>query len=268
MRFKKLEDLTIENNFLFQKVMQDEEICKEFIENLLEISVKKIHYSESEKTIEIKNKSKSIRLDVYVETDDGRIIDIEMQTSEVNQNFGKRTRYYQALIDLNTLNKGESYKKLKESYIIFVCTFDPFKLNRKIYTFRNKCIEEENLELNDETTKIFLNSKGKIGKINEEIKNFLEYVNGDEVKGSFTTKVDDRLKEVKSREEIGVEYMTLELWLQDAKDDAFAEGAFAKELENLKRLIKKMHMSIEEAMDFSDIPEEEKAKYKTALENE
>lgn len=62
--------------------------------------------------------------------------------------------------------------------------------------------------------------------------------------------------------------MTLELWLQDAKDDAFAEGAFAKELENLKRLIKKMHMSIEEAMDFSDIPEEEKAKYKTALENE
>lgn len=268
MSIKVLENLTISDNFLFQKVMQDEEICKEFIENLLEISVKKIHYSESEKTIEIKNKSKSIRLDVYVETDDGRIIDIEMQTSEVNQNFGKRTRYYQALIDLNTLNKGESYKKLKESYIIFVCTFDPFKLNRKIYTFRNKCIEEENLELNDETTKIFLNSKGKIGKINEEIKNFLEYVNGDEVKGSFTTKVDDRLKEVKSREEIGVEYMTLELWLQDAKDDAFAEGAFAKELENLKRLIKKMHMSIEEAMDFSDIPEEEKAKYKTALENE
>lgn len=70
MKLKKFEDLTIENNFLFQKVMQDEEICKEFIENLLEVSVKKIHYSESEKTIEIKNKSKSIRLDVYVETDD------------------------------------------------------------------------------------------------------------------------------------------------------------------------------------------------------
>lgn len=34
MKFKKFEDLTIENNFLFQKVMQDEEICKEFIENL------------------------------------------------------------------------------------------------------------------------------------------------------------------------------------------------------------------------------------------
>lgn len=158
-----------------------------------------------------------------------------MQTSELNQNFGKRTRYYQALIDLNTLNKGESYKKLKESYIIFVWTSDPFKLDRKIYTFRNKCVESENLELNDETTKIFLNSKGKIGKINDEIKNFLDYVNGEEVKGSFTANVDIRLKKVKSREEIGVEYMTLELWLQDAKD----ESVFTEKLENLKRLIKK-----------------------------
>ena len=46
------------------------------------------------------------------------------------------------------------------------------------------------------------------------------------------------------------------------------KGAFTKELENLKRLIKKMHMSIEEAMNVLDIPEEEKAKYKSALENE
>lgn len=39
MKFKKLEDLTIENNFLFQKLMQDEDICREFIENLLNITV-------------------------------------------------------------------------------------------------------------------------------------------------------------------------------------------------------------------------------------
>lgn len=248
--------------------MQDEEICKEFIEKLLKIDIQKVIYSETEKTISLSNKGKGIRLDVFVETNDGRIIDIEMQTSEKNQDFGKRTRYYQGLIDLNHLEKGESYRKLKESYIIFVCTFDPFKLNRKIYTFKNKCIYEENLELNDETTKIFLNSKGTVGKINEEIKNFLEYVNGEEVKGSFTAKVDDRLKEVKSRAEIGVEYMTLELWLQDAKDDAFAEGAFAEKLENLKHLMKKMHMNIEEAMGILEVPEEDKAKYKSAPEKE
>jgi len=264
MSIKVLENLTISDNFLFQKVMQDEEICKEFIENLLNIKIKKVVYTESEKMIAIKNQSKSVRLDVYVETDDGRIIDIEMQTSEKNQDFGKRTRYYQGLIDLNHLEKGESYRKLKESYIIFVCTFDPFKLNRKIYTFRNKCIEEENLELNDGTTKIFLNATGTIGDIDSEIKNFLEYVGTGKVEGNFTCKIDNRLKEIKNREETGVEYMTLELWLQDAKD----ESVFTEKLENLKRLIKKMHMSIEEAMNVLDVPKEEKAKYKLALENE
>ena len=92
------------------------------------------------------------------------------------------------------------------------------------------------------------------------------------VEGNFITKIDERLREIKSREEVGVEYMTLELWLQDAKDDAFAEGisqgAFTEKLNSLKRLIKKMHMSIEEDMDFSDIPGEEKEKYKSALENQ
>ena len=252
--------------------MQDEEICKEFIEKLLKIDIQKVIYSATEKTISLSNKVKGIRLDVFVETNDGRIIDIEMQTEKENQDFGKRTRYYQGLIDLNRLEKGESYRKLKESYIIFVCTFDPFKLDRKIYTFRNKCIEEENLELNGGATKIFLNATGTIGDIDSEIKNFWEYVKSGKVVGLFTGKVDNRLKELKNREEIGVEYITLELWLQDAKDEAFDEGiskgAFAEKLNNLKRLIKKMHMSIDEAMEFSDIPESERAKYKSKLENE
>lgn len=113
MILKKFEELTISDNFMFQKVMQDADICKDFIEKLLHINIKTVNYIESEKSIVLGNKSKGIRLDVYVETNDGRIIDIEMQTSKENQDFGKRTRYYQGLIDLNTLNKGESYRKLK-----------------------------------------------------------------------------------------------------------------------------------------------------------
>lgn len=268
MKFKKLEDLTISDNFLFQKVMQDKEICKEFIEKLLNLKIKSVTYTETEKTISLSNKGKGIRLDVYVETDDGRIIDIEMQTSKENQDFGKRTRYYQGLIDLNTLNKGESYKKLKESYIIFVCTFDPFESSRLIYTFRNRCIEELDLELKDETTKIFLNATGTVGEIDSDIINFLKYVNNGKIEGIFTSKVNEKLKELKSREEIGVEYMTYELILQDAKNEGYDKGIFEAELANLRRLIKKMNMTLEEAMDFSDIPENERLKYISTLEGE
>ena len=300
MILKKFEDLTISDNFMFQKVMQDADICKEFIEKLLHINIKTVNYIESEKSIVLGNKSKGIRLDVYVETDDGRIIDIEMQTSKENQDFGKRTRYYQGLIDLNTLNKGESYRKLKESYIIFVCTFDPFNRSRMIYTFRNACVEDSNLSLNDGTTKIFLNATGKIGNLDSDIESFLRYVNSGNVRGEFTNRIDERLRELKEREEIGVEYMTLDVMLQDVRDEAFdkghdvgfgeghdvgfgegrdvgfgegrdvgfGEGQFRQNLDNLKRLMKKMKMTLEEALDFSDIPEDERSRYVSALQKD
>lgn len=276
MIIKKLENLTIENNFMFQKVMQDEGICKEFIEKLLDIKIKNITYPETEKTITMSNKGKGIRLDVYVETDTGKIIDIEMQTSEINRELPKRTRYYQGMMDINSLPKGESYKKLKESYIVFVCTFDPFKHSRLIYTFRNKCIEVKNLELDDKATKIFLNAMGTIGDIDNDIKNFLQYISSGKIKGKFTSKIDNKLQELKTREEIGVEYMTYELMIQDARDDAYdkgliegrVKGRIEEKISNLKRLMNKMNMSAEEAMDFSEIPKEDRKKYSAALMGE
>ena len=287
MSLKKLQDLTIQDNFMFQKVMQDEAICKEFIEKLLSIKIKNITYPETEKTITMSNKGKGIRLDVYVETDTGKMIDIEMQTSEINRELPKRTRYYQGMMDIHSLSKGESYRKLKESYIVFVCSFDPFKLSRLIYTFRNRCIEVDNLELDDKATKIFLNATGINGEVNNDIKNFLKYISSGKVKGKFTNKVDDKLKELKLREEIGVEYMTYELMLQDARDNAYDkgrtegrnegriegriegrnEGRNEEKISNLKKLMNKMKITADEAMNLLDISKEERKKYIEILMN-
>ena len=174
-------------------------------------------------------------------------------------------------MDINSLPKGESYKNLKESYIVFVCSFDPFHHSNLIYTFRNKCIEIEDLELDDKATKIFLNATGIEGKINLDIKNFLKYISNGEVEGNFTNRVDNKLKELKSREEIGVEYMTYELMLQDARDDGYdkgrLEGTFITEIKNLKRLMKKMKITADEAMELLDVSETDREKYTAALIN-
>ena len=76
-RIKEWEELTICDNFLFQKVMQNPRLCKRLIEKLLCIKVKNITYPDAEKTLEISPTQKGIRLNLYVETDTGVLLDID-----------------------------------------------------------------------------------------------------------------------------------------------------------------------------------------------
>ena len=54
----------------------------------------------------------------------------------------KRVRFYHAKIDAETLKSGEDYGMLKKVYVIFIMLFDPFGLNRMVYTIKNSCVEE------------------------------------------------------------------------------------------------------------------------------
>ena len=44
MRIKSFDELTIQDNFIFQKVMLKKHICKAVLERLLDISIKDIVY--------------------------------------------------------------------------------------------------------------------------------------------------------------------------------------------------------------------------------
>ncbi len=48
MHIKPFEELTIQDNFMFQKVMRNKRICKATIERLLDIQIKDITYLEEE----------------------------------------------------------------------------------------------------------------------------------------------------------------------------------------------------------------------------
>lgn len=57
------------------------------------------------------------------------------------------------IIDLNLIEKGEPYQKLNRSYVIFICTFDPFGEGFYRYTFENICREDTELQSKIETAK-------------------------------------------------------------------------------------------------------------------
>ncbi len=106
--------------------MQDSELCKELLQRILpDLEIDHIEYPELQKAIKPDVDAKSIRLDVYIRDDKGTIYDIEMQVTDTKE-LPKRSRYYQSVIDLQLIDKGQHYKLLKPSYIIFICPFDVF----------------------------------------------------------------------------------------------------------------------------------------------
>lgn len=203
------EELGITNDFLFGKVMQDAELCKELLQRILpDLKIDRIEYPEPQKSIRLDLDAKSVRLDVYIQDDKNTVYDLEMQVTHTKE-LPKRTRYYQSMIDLQMIDKGESYKKLNPCYIIFICPFDTFGMGRHIYTFENICREDKELLLEDGTTKIFLNADSEMDDVSEELKAFLDYVAGKESEDSFVKKLEEAVEQAKQNREWRHEYMTL-----------------------------------------------------------
>ena len=176
---KQYEELGITDAFMFAKVMSNKEICKPVLEQILNIKIRDIEYLDYEETIQIAPGSKSIRLDIYVEDDKNTVFILEMQTTNYEE-LPKGSRYYQDIIDLKLIEKGQSYDILKTSYVIFICTFDFFEKNRSIYEFENICVDDSDIKLNDGTHKIFLNTKGNRDGISKELQMLLDYFDGRE----------------------------------------------------------------------------------------
>jgi len=262
---KSYDELTIQDNFIFQKIMRNKRICKQTLERLLDIDIKDISYPEEEKSIDVRLDSKSIRMDVYVNDENGTVFNVEMQTSKNMEELSKRTRYYQAMIDIDLLEKGQDYDALNNTYIIFICTFDIFKGKRHKYTFSNLCEEDNGVKLNDGTTKMFLSTKGEKDDVSKALKNFLDYVDGHAPADELMKEIDTEVMTVKSCDEWRREYMTLELEIRKREKIEREKGRIEGKIELIKNLMKNMKLSAEAAMEAAGIPKKEFPKYMTML---
>ena len=203
------EELSISNDFLFGKVMQNPELCKELLQRILpDLDIDHVEYPELQKTIKEDFDAKGVRLDAYVNDGKGTVYDIEMQ-AVTSKYLPKRTRYYQSMIDLQLVDKGQDYDTLNNSYIIFICLSDLFGKNRYMYTFENVCEEDSEVILNDGSKKVFLNADGKNGAVSEELKAFLDYVAGRPSEDTFVKKLKRAVEKAKKNREWRHEYMTL-----------------------------------------------------------
>lgn len=239
MSYKKFEELELRDDFMFGKVMLNKAICKKMLEILLNEKIEDIEYPETQKAINISYQGKSVRLDVYVEDNEHTVYNTEMQQkndkNSINQ-LPKRSRYYQGMIDLNLIDKGFPYTALHKSYVIFICTFDPFGKGKYQYTFRPLCQEDESLTLEDETTRIFFNTKGNLSDAPEELRKLLEYIETNQPENAFTRSLDYEIRRTKQNRKWRREYMKELLHDFDIKEEGRQEGRREGE-QKINRLI-------------------------------
>lgn len=120
------------DDFFFGRLMQDKDLCSELAEVLLGVRVENVDFHETQRVLRREKDLHGIQLDVIVE-DKNKVMIFESQTTNKGD-IELRTRYYQGMLDTTTLHKGRGYKTLKDTYIVFICTFDPFGQGLPIYT--------------------------------------------------------------------------------------------------------------------------------------
>ena len=228
-KFKAWEDLTITDDFMFSQVMKDEEICKEVVEIILGIKVGKIEFLTSQHEIEINPEAKSITLDVYLR-DEKKVINVELQNGH-RLELPKRSRFYQAAADIDNTQPGGTYSQMKDNYVIFICTFDPFLQGKAFYKFENICLDcSPPLPLKDGTYKFFLNTMADdLTLLDPELKLFYDYIRKGKTDGSLAKTIDNKIAGIKENIEVRGKYMTYTTRIAEAKSEAFEDGFSAGE---------------------------------------
>ena len=224
---KTFQELTIKDPFMFAATMSDEEQCKAFLEIVLEMEIAQVSVS-TEKTIAYHPEYHGIRLDVLaVEEGINRRFNVEMQVKD-KKNLPKRSRYYHSQLDMDALLTGVDYNHLPDTYVIFICDYDPFGDRLYRYTICNHC-KENDKDVDDGDYTIWLSSKGNnVAEESGELVKFLQYVEDPEKEsdseGEFVKSLKEQIAAIKRNREWEGRFMLLEEMIADEREEAMAEG--------------------------------------------
>lgn len=246
---EKYEHLRITDDFIFSKIMQNKVLCIKLLECLTGNQIGDVEEIVVQKSVKATNDSKGVRYDVYVDDGQGRVYDAEMQNKPSRaEELPRRSRFYQELIDLNELEKGDHYINLKDSYVIFICTYDPFDKGLCCYSFSNLCHEDFEIPFCDGREILFFNTKGNRNNVSNNIVEFLDYVENGDVKGIFSKQLDQAVKMARKNREWKVEYMRETIRYMDAKREGLEEGrqeGRMEERENSIRILIETYHSLQ-----------------------
>ena len=230
----KLEELNLVDRFLFDETM--------------------------EKEFRISPELRQVRLDVVGMDEEKTIYHTEMQKRDT-KNLEKRSRYYQAQMDVSLLEPGSvDFRQLNDTCFILIAPFDIFGRGLYRYTFEGTCRECPDLKLNDGAVRVFINTKGNNKEeFSQEFLDFMNYVTETTDEAARATKserikqIHNRVRQVRLSEKMGVKYMQRWEEVVYARQDGMTEG---KALGEKKLLIKLVCRKLKKNKSVQTIAEE------------
>lgn len=207
----------LENDFIFSKVMSDPVICLAVIRSILpDLTIKRLAPPQTQQEVNPANDAKGVRFDIYTTDEHDNRYDIEMQVAD-HHNLAQRVRYYQAMNALDAYDKGANYHDANNSYVIFICCFDPFQLGAQFYSVNKHLNEFPNYRVLDGATDIYLNATSLRHEVPPRLQALLDLVahrtsgQADE----FGLKLREKIATVKHNKEWRADFMRLSLYEMD-----------------------------------------------------
>ncbi len=152
---KILEGFTLMNDAFMRNVLKDK-ACTEYV---LQVILQDVGLKVLEQVLQkdFKNlQGRSATMDCVARSTDGRMFDVEIQR-EIEGASPKRARYYSGLLDANTLDPGENFDELPESFVIFITRDDVLGGSLPIYHIKKQIIETGK-DFGDESYIIYVNT--------------------------------------------------------------------------------------------------------------
>ena len=156
------------------------------------------------------------------------------------------------------------YSELPDTYVIFVCDFDPFGQGKYRYTKQTICKEVPELEMDDGAHTILLSTKGtNEDEVSKDLVNFLKFVGAKpsdsekDFNDAFIARLQNSIKEVKASREMGARYMTFQELLKDERAEGKAEGKAEGIVVTLLQLVHDGLLDISVGIERSGVTEKE-----------
>lgn len=260
----KLDEMNLLDRFLFNETVEDMAVYNDMVEILMGEEIAMIQPPETEKELRVSPQLREVRLDVIGKDEDGAIYQVEMQKKNT-YSLPKRSRFYQAQIDVSLLKPGcTSFHKLNDLTTILVAPFDVFGYRLYRYTFEEYCKEIPGLRLEDGARRIFINTMGENREeFSKEFLDFMEYINAstDEVAAQSESekiqRIHKRVRWIKASEKIGVKLMQRWEELANAREEGLEEGRKTGRHETYVEMVKKGLISVADAAHQLKISEDE-----------